>query len=168
MAVERIARILIDGASSDLSFSYLVPGEIRLEPGHRVRVPLRNRSAIGTVMSLEEAETSGLGYSIKPIIGVVSEDPFLTGGLMRLAEWISNFYLTPVESVIRSMLPKPSRGEEEKRKTAKFVELWGEVTPEILNSFSPRHRRSITSDSQVTCRKGVHSHGGSDCHEGSA
>jgi primosomal protein N' (replication factor Y) len=141
MACERIAKILIDGATSDLSFSYLVPAGIRLEPGHRVRVPLRNRSAIGTVTSIEEAEVSSLGYRLKPILGVVSEDPFLTGGLMRLAEWISNFYLTPVETVIRSMLPKPSRGEEEKRKTAKYVELCGEVTPEVLESFGPRHKK---------------------------
>ena len=141
MARERIVKVLIDGASSDLTFTYLVPEAIRAEAGHRVRVPLRNRSAIGTVTSLEEIETSHLGYPLKPILGVVSEDPFLTAGLMRLAEWISSFYLTPIESVIRSMLPKPSRGEEEKRKTAKYVELVVTLTPEIMGSFTGRQKK---------------------------
>lgn len=141
MARERIVKVLIDGATSDLSFTYLVPAGLRVETGHRVRVPLRNRSAIGTVTALEEIETDNLGYPLKPILGVVSEDPFLTAGLMRLAEWISSFYLTPIESVIRSMLPKPSRGEEEKRKTAKFVELAVALSPEILESFSGRQKK---------------------------
>lgn len=141
MARERIVKVLIDGASNDLSFTYLVPAGIRVTSGHRVRVPLRNRSAIGTVTGLEEIETTDLGYSLKPILGVVSEDPFLTAGLMKLAEWISSFYLTPIESVIRSMLPKPSRGEAEKRKTAKFVELKVTPTPELLDSFSGRQKK---------------------------
>jgi len=121
--METVAKVLIDGASSDLTFSYLVPDEMGVAPGHRVRVPLRNRPALGTVTSLEEVDTASLGYSLKPIQGVVSSDPFLTPGLLKLAEWISDFYLTPIETVIRTMLPKPSRGEEEKQKTAKFVEL---------------------------------------------
>ncbi len=115
--------MLVDGAASDLAFTYLIPEGLELRPGHRVRIPLRNRSALGTVTALEWADADTAGYRLKPVLGTVSDDPFLTPGLMKLAEWISGFYLAPIETVIRSMLPKPSRGEEEKRKTAKYAEL---------------------------------------------
>ena len=114
---------MIDGATSDLTFSYLVPENMQVVPGQRVNVPLRNRVSVGTVTETEEIDTSKLTYKLKPIMGVVSDDRFLTPGLMDLAAWISDFYLTPIETVIRTMLPKPSRGDEEKRKTAKFVEV---------------------------------------------
>lgn len=123
MAIEQVAKVLIDGATSDLTFSYLIPSGMEVGPGQRVRVPLRNRPAVGTVTGIESIDTSRLKYKMKPIEATVSDDAFLTPGLMELAHWISAFYLTPVESVIRSMLPKPSRGDSEKRKYAKFVEL---------------------------------------------
>ncbi len=123
MAKERAVKVLIDGATSDLAFTYLVPEGSEIRPGHRVRIPLRNRSALGTVTELLWVETETLGYRLKPILGTVSEDPFLTPGLMKLAQWIADFYLAPIETVIRTMLPKPSRGEEEKRKTVQYVEL---------------------------------------------
>ena len=141
MARERIVKVLIDGATSDLTFTYLIPNELRVASGQRVRVPLRNRSAVGTVTSIEEVDTDALKYRLKPILGVVSEDSFLTEGLLKLAEWISNFYLTPIETVIRTMLPKPSRGEEEKRKTAKFVELAAVPDEEVLASFNGRQKK---------------------------
>jgi primosomal protein N' (replication factor Y) len=141
MAEQRAVQVLIDGATSDLSFTYLVPEGVDLRPGQRVRVPLRNRSAVGTVTGVEWIETANLGYQIKPILGAVSEDAFLTPGLMKLAEWISAFYLAPIETVIRTMLPKPSRGEEEKRKTEKAVELTAEVDDALLSGFGARQAK---------------------------
>ncbi|MBU6178229.1 MAG: hypothetical protein KGR69_01135, partial [Verrucomicrobia bacterium] len=82
MAKQRAVQVLIDGATSDLSFTYLVPDGMDLRPGQRVRVPLRNRSAVGTVTGVESIETANLGYQIKPVLGAVSEDAFLTPGLM--------------------------------------------------------------------------------------
>lgn len=121
--METVAQVLVDGATSDLTFSYLIPEGLSVQPGQRVRIRLRNRPAIGTIISLEELDTSTLNYQLRPFEGVVAEEPFLTSGLMKLANWISEFYVAPVETVIRSMLPKPSRGEREKRKTEKVVSL---------------------------------------------
>lgn len=135
------AKVLIDGATSDLAFSYLVPEGTALRVGQRVRVPLRNRSALGTVTELEQWDPAASSFRLKPILGVVSEDAFLTPGLMQLAEWISRFYLAPIETVIRSMLPKPSRGEEEKRRTAKYVEAIAKPDEAVLGSFGPRQAR---------------------------
>ncbi|MDF1824884.1 MAG: primosomal protein N' [Verrucomicrobiales bacterium] len=121
--MEKAVKVLIDGATSDLTFSYLVPEGMSVTPGQRVRIRLRNRPAVGTIISLEKVDTATLSYSLKPIEGVVSEDAFLTPGLIELANWISSFYLAPVETVMRTMLPKPSRGEHEKRKKEKTAAL---------------------------------------------
>ena len=50
------ARILVDG-QSDLVLDYGIPpeaGDVR--PGCRVQVPLRNRTATGTVLTLSEPD----------------------------------------------------------------------------------------------------------------
>lgn len=121
--MEKVVHVLLDGATNDLTFSYLVPAGLEVRPGQRVRIKLRNRPAVGTATAVETIDPSTLEFALRPIEGVVAEEPFLTPGLIRLARWISDFYLAPVETVIRSMLPKPSRGEHEKRKREKFVVL---------------------------------------------
>lgn len=117
------AKVLIDGSSSDLSFSYLVPEGQEVVPGCRVLVPLRGREALGTVTSLEQVDTSKVRYQIKPISKVVGTQPFLTPNLLKLADWIANYYMCSIESVYRTMLPKPARGRDEKSKKAKQVRL---------------------------------------------
>jgi primosomal protein N' (replication factor Y) len=136
--METVVKVLVDGASDDLTFSYTVPKDLSIVAGQRVRIPLRNRGAIGTVISVEDLDISSLPYELKPIGGLVSKDPFLTPGLMKLASWISSFYLTPIESVFRTMLPKPSRGESEKRKTEKVVSLSDSFSSTVLEGFSGR------------------------------
>ena len=133
-----VVEVLVDGASDDLTFSYTLPAGLEVQPGQRVRIPLRNRPAIGTVISVQSLNTSQLSYRLKPIAGLVSEVPFLTAGLMELASWISSFYLAPIESVFRTMLPKPSRGDSEKRKTEKVVTLSEKFKPVDLEGFTGR------------------------------
>ena len=133
-----VVEVLVDGASDDLTFSYTLPAGLEVQPGQRVRIPLRNRPAIGTVISVKSLDTSRLSYRVKPITGLVSEVPFLTAGLMELASWISSFYLAPIESVFRTMLPKPSRGHSEKRKTEKVVTLSDKFKPVDLEGFTGR------------------------------
>ena len=133
-----VVEVLVDGASDDLTFSYTLPAGLEVQPGQRVRIPLRNRPAIGTVISVKSLDTSRLSYRVKPITGLVSEVPFLTAGLMELASWISSFYLAPIESVFRTMLPKPSRGDSEKRKTEKVITLSDKFKPVDLEGFTGR------------------------------
>lgn len=55
--MQLVATVLIDGASSkDLQFDYAVPAEWagKAKPGMRVRIPLRNRQAIGTITAVRE------------------------------------------------------------------------------------------------------------------
>ena len=51
------ARVLIDGPS-ELVFDYAIPAGLDVRPGCRVRIPLRRKSATGTVLSVGEAAGS--------------------------------------------------------------------------------------------------------------
>ena len=51
------ARVLIDGPS-ELVFDYAVPAGMAVREGCRVRIPLRRKSASGTVLALVEGEVA--------------------------------------------------------------------------------------------------------------
>lgn len=121
--MQSCAKVLIDGSSNDLSFSYLVPADSDVQAGSRVVVPLRGREAVGTVIAIESVDTTALKYQVKPIRKVIGTRPFLTPALMKLADWMAHYYMSSIESVYRTMLPKPARDREDRSKKAKMARL---------------------------------------------
>jgi primosomal protein N' (replication factor Y) len=85
--------------------------ESRLQPGMRVEVPLGkgNRAVTGYCVEIigpfhELAATVNPG-KLKPLKGIVDSRPLITPGLLRLAKWISGYYLCPLGSVIETIVP---------------------------------------------------------------
>ena len=66
------AKVLVDGPS-ELIFDYTFPEEMTALPGCRVRVPLRNRSATGTILSI--CETGASDFELKPITSLIEPEP---------------------------------------------------------------------------------------------
>jgi primosomal protein N' (replication factor Y) len=88
--------------------TYAVPSE--LEPhvvaGVWVEVPLRQRIARGYVVSVRpDTDVS----SPLPIHAVLSDGPVLTDDLFRLALWMASYYASPIERVLKTMLPSGVR-----------------------------------------------------------
>ncbi len=139
----RTAKILIDGATSDLQFDYLIPDELvdQVVAGCRVRVPLRNRPAVGTVMAVVENDRSDWRGKLKPIQGLVDRDPILTPPLFRLADWISDYYLASREAVLRSMIPQAARTGEGTEKIRKAVVLVSDPDEDALENLRKRAKR---------------------------
>ncbi len=129
------ARVLIDGPS-ELVFDYSFPDELPVLPGCRVRVPLRNRPATGTVLSIAAAED--LGFALRPLTDLIDPSPLITKELLQLAEWIAHYYGSSMESVIRSLLPESVRSEENSAKLQKFVHLVEMPTTEKLASIEKK------------------------------
>ncbi len=129
------ARVLIDGPS-ELVFDYSFPDELPVRPGCRVRVPLRNRDATGTVLAVVEAQD--LGFATRPLSSLIDPEPLLTSELLDLAQWISQYYGSSMESVIRSLLPESVRSEEHQAKSQKIVRLSKIPTADILESFGKK------------------------------
>ncbi|HYR57063.1 MAG TPA: primosomal protein N', partial [Chthoniobacteraceae bacterium] len=94
--MSRFARVLVDD-SAGKAFVYELPEAIaaKLQPGARVRVPVRTRTALATVIELlDETDVPG----VKPITDVVSAEPILSPVLLRLAAWIADYYCCSIEA----------------------------------------------------------------------
>jgi primosomal protein N' (replication factor Y) len=70
--------------------------------GGRVLVPFRNERLAGVVTRLHDTEPS---VQTKTVIDVLDAGPVLDAELLRLGEWIAQYYLAPIGEVLRSMLP---------------------------------------------------------------
>ncbi|MCU1270813.1 MAG: priA [Acidobacteriaceae bacterium] len=70
--------------------------------GSRVIVPFRRQRLAGVVTELHDRAPK---VTAKTVLQVLDETPALSGELLRLGKWISEYYLAPVGEVFRSMLP---------------------------------------------------------------
>ena len=98
-----IARVLIDGPS-ELVFDYAIPEGLAVVEGCRVRVPIRQKTSSGTVLSViptpEQSE-----FAMREVKSLIDPEPLITPTLLKVARWIANYYGSSIESVIRSILP---------------------------------------------------------------
>jgi primosomal protein N' (replication factor Y) len=111
---------LIDGPS-ELVFDYAIPAGLAVLPGCRVRIPLRRRSATGTVLALAEPEQAD--FALRELESLIDPEPLITPVLLRAADWIAHYYGSSLESVIRSILPEGVRSEENSAKTRRVAVL---------------------------------------------
>ena len=87
----------------DTVFTYHLPdGEVRPEPGTRVLVPFRQHRLVGVITaSRREAPT----LQTKAVLEILDEAPALAPELLRLGQWMSQYYLAPLGEIFRAMLP---------------------------------------------------------------
>src|SRR5438477_7686100 len=89
----------------DRTFTYAVRDGQRPQRGTRVIVPFRNEKLIGIVTSLSELAPQE--FEARHLEAVLDEDggPLLGESLLRLGEWMAQYYLAPLGEVLRGMLP---------------------------------------------------------------
>jgi len=83
------ARVLIDGPS-ELVFDYAIPAGLPVQPGCRVRVPLRRKSAHGTVLALSDAPPED--FALRELEALVDPEPLITPTLLKVGQWIAGYY----------------------------------------------------------------------------
>lgn len=132
------AQVLIDGPS-ELVFDYAIPEGVTIIPGHRVRVPLRNRPASGTVLRVHEPEE--MQFDLRPLDSLIDPDPLVTAGLLKLADWMSGYYGTPLEHIMRSLLPEAVRQENHSEKTAQIAVANTTPEPDLIEKLKKRAPR---------------------------
>ncbi len=130
------AKVLIDGPS-ELVFDYAIPeslGEVAV--GCRVRIPLRNRNSTGTV--LEIGPPPQTNFTLRPLHSLIDPEPLITPNLMKLGKWLSEYYGTPMEQVMRALLPESVRQDAHSEKTRKVVVLENMPDEEALEKLKKR------------------------------
>ena len=132
------ASVLIDGPS-ELVFDYAIPEGLPVVPGCRVRIPLRNRPATGTVLRVAEKPQGD--FALRFLTDLVDPEPLVTPELLNLAEWITSYYGTPLEQVIRAFIPASIRGEKTSAKTQRAAVIAQFPSEEELEKISKRAKR---------------------------
>ena len=85
------------------AFTYAVTGDAPAV-GARVLVPFSGQRLMGVVLRVHSDEPAA-GIEIKPVQQVLDDAALLPDDLMRLAEWIAQYYVAPLGEVLRGMLP---------------------------------------------------------------
>jgi primosomal protein N' (replication factor Y) len=119
-------------------FSYKVPETLRapLAPGQRVQVPLGkgNRGVIGYCLQVGLKATGS--RPLKEVLAVVDPLPLLSPAMLRLAEWMSEYYLCPLGQVLHAVLPAGVRGQAGTREMT-FLSVPPEVAVQLATLKLP-------------------------------
>jgi primosomal protein N' (replication factor Y) (superfamily II helicase) len=87
----------------DRTFTYSIDAGQQPRRGARVIAPFRNEKLIGIVTVADAAAPTD--FEARPLEAVLDDEPILSEHLLKLAEWIAQYYLAPVGEVLRGMLP---------------------------------------------------------------
>jgi primosomal protein N' (replication factor Y) len=91
--------------------TYRIPSGMKLIPGVRVRVDLRNSETSGIVYRL--LKQTDCTYT-KPVKEVLDAEPIINEDLMRMAEWIAQYYLCSIGESLWTIIPKGIRKRDKK------------------------------------------------------
>ncbi|MBB3763355.1 primosomal protein N' [Sphingomicrobium lutaoense] len=103
MALPRVRVVTLNAALGPLD--YRVPQGVVAQPGDILTVPLGPRQLIGVAWEPERLPTEEVGDNrLRPFLAKEDVSP-IAEPLRRLAEWTADYYLSPLASVLRMILP---------------------------------------------------------------
>jgi primosomal protein N' (replication factor Y) len=86
----------------DMAFTYAIPPGMEPVVGGRVLVPFRQQRMSGIVVDVHDREPQ---VKTKKIIEALDLARVLDEQLLKLGQWIADYYLAPIGEVFRTMLP---------------------------------------------------------------
>ena len=103
MTLRRARVVTLNAALGPLD--YRVPEGMAVEPGSIVVAPLGPRQLLGVAWETDRLPTNEIPDSrLRPLHGLIDVPP-VAAPLRRLAEWTADYYLAPLASVLRMVLP---------------------------------------------------------------
>ena len=104
-------------------FTYAVPEGMNVGMGMRVLVTFgRSKMYLGIVARIHDVKPEG--YQVKPITQVMDQEPIVTEQQLKLWQWISDYYLSPIGEVYKAALPAGLKAEDGyKAKTETYIRL---------------------------------------------
>ncbi|MBN1919123.1 MAG: primosomal protein N' [Verrucomicrobia bacterium] len=121
----RYAQVAVDAAVGR-QLDYAVPDELqdRLRVGSRVWVPLGKRKVQGTVTAFPDEPAYP---KLKPIVGAIDSGFVIPASLLKLAHWISDYYMADLGATLKTVVPasvrKPAPPEKHVRVVRRAVTL---------------------------------------------
>ena len=104
-------------------FTYAIPEGMNVGVGMRVLVTFgRSKTYLGIVARIHDVKPEG--YQVKPITQVMDQEPIVTEQQLKLWQWISDYYLSPIGEVYKAALPAGLKAEDGyKAKTETYIRL---------------------------------------------
>lgn len=101
--MKRVRVVTLNAALGPLD--YRVPEDMRVEPGSVVVAPLGPRQLLGVAWEAERLPANEVPDArLRPLAAVLDVEP-IASPLRRLCEWTADYYLSPLASVLRMVLP---------------------------------------------------------------
>lgn len=133
------------------TFSYAVPDGMDLRAGHLVEAPFGARRVQGIVFALADAPQVA---ETKDVGAVVFEDAPLDDTRLRLAEWISEYYICSLFEAAAAMLPAGGRA-----RARTLLTLADDVAPDAADAADAANIEGLTPFQQrvagYIARRGV-------------
>lgn len=102
------AKVAIDLPIKDFkdSFYYLIPEELKdnIKPGAIVHVPFGKQETNAFVLDIVNTLDGEGNFKLKPIYEVLYKEPVWDNNFLKLAKWISQYYLTNIGTVLASSI----------------------------------------------------------------
>lgn len=132
-----IARVTLEIAVGK-EFDYRVPESMKdaVFIGSRVKVPFGARRLMGVVTGLEERSQC---CNLRDLDGVVGRENLVTPKVLSLARWMAEYYCSPAEIALKSVLPDAVRREKEGWREQLFVRALPQPSGETPK-LSPRQK----------------------------
>jgi len=132
----------------DMVFTYAIPPGMEPVIGGRVLVPFRQQRMSGIVVELHDRppQVNASPVRIKKVIEALDLAPVLDEQLLKLGNWIADYYLAPVGEVFRTMLPLSA---EFKRSVAYRITDEGRMALHLAGMSGSPARSKRTPEQQL-------------------
>jgi primosomal protein N' (replication factor Y) len=109
---QKFARVVIPSPLTQ-PLIYSIPASLadQISPGMRVLIPLRKRTMTGVVWEILHENPL---VQAKEILAVLDDEPIIDAELLKLAQWISQYYLASLGEVLATVLPPNSRRDSKR------------------------------------------------------
>jgi primosomal protein N' (replication factor Y) len=117
------------------TFTYAVPARFggAVHRGIRVTVPFGKRTLTGVV--IDESDHSDLAET-RELIDVLDAQPLFSEEMLRFAEWMTEYYVSPLGETLRTMLPYGTTPESTQRIALGAIDV-AAILPDLRRS-APR------------------------------
>ena len=126
--------------AGDRALDYLIPDSLTgiIAAGSRVRVPLRTRLVLGTVVDI--LETTDVD-SPREIYEMIGNAPMIRPKLIEIARWISEYYCCPLQTAMTCVLPQVVRQASVAPRRLNFARLLRRPTVAELDALATKAPR---------------------------
>ena len=107
-----IAEVILAMGGKDVLDYHIPNGWDTKLTGRRVVVPLGNRKVQGMVRKTKMESSFGV---LREIVAILDDAPILSGELLDLHQWVSEYYLTPLSTVLELSFPKNVKAVQQKK-----------------------------------------------------